>query len=693
MEQKQDLIRKQNIVLNHCGGITTEKIMGAVFMLFLLFTSSRNFFIFHTAVEISIAMVAFGTFIVASNTYKISGNDFFMFLGTGYAFVGILGLLHTFSYKEFNIFPDASMNMVVQFWIAARLLELGTVLVSLVFVYKKIKNSNFVLIFLIFFAVFTLFVLSIMYFKVFPLCWIERSGYTEFKKVTQCLISGGFCFAGLIFSKARRIMDKKLLYYLCASMISTYLCEIMLCIHNNPADFASITGHILKVIAFYFLYRAIIVSGLQRPFDDLIFQLDKTDLNLKEEEKQRLLMEEAIAQNEQCYDLIINNSKDGIVIHSEGKLIFANSAAAGMLGAKDSFGLIGMKLSEFVHNDYFQQGNKCSKKRGESSFVESKITRLDGRRLCIESSTIYIIYRGKPAVLTMFRDISYRKKIESLKINIKENEEKLNQSKEFIRVQTEFFTNISHELKTPLNVILSAIQLLMMSNNEVSTDSFNDKLNSLVRVMRQNCFRLLRLVNNLIDISKIDAGYLSLHLENHNIVSVVEDISLSVAKYVERKDVELVFDTDTEEKEMAIDADKIERIILNLLSNAIKFTNKGDQISVRIKDKGDKVLISVKDTGVGIPEDKINIIFDRFGQVDKTLTRNREGSGVGLALVKNLVELHEGSIEVNSKIGEGSEFIIELPVKIVQRKTMDHAILYNSKVEKINIEFSDIYAS
>jgi signal transduction histidine kinase len=145
---------------------------------------------------------------------------------------------------------------------------------------------------------------------------------------------------------------------------------------------------------------------------------------------------------------------------------------------------------------------------------------------------------------------------------------------------------------------------------------------------------------------------------------------------------------------MAVDPDKIERIMLNLLSNAVKFTNPGGEIIVNLYERNESLCISVKDSGIGIPGDKLGVIFDRFMQVDKSLTRSREGSGIGLALVKSLVQLHDGCISVNSIEGEGSEFIIELPVKLIpenQNPYHDESKVENSIIERIHIEFSDIY--
>jgi len=263
---------------------------------------------------------------------------------------------------------------------------------------------------------------------------------------------------------------------------------------------------------------------------------------------------------------------------------------------------------------------------------------------------------------------------------------------------TEFFANISHELRTPLNIIFSSLQLIeFYIDNNLLYNNIN-KIKKHKNSMKQNCFRLIRLVNNLIDITKIDAGYLELNIENCDIVSLVEDITLSVAGYIENRGLTLQFDTDIEEKTMQCDPDKIERIILNLLSNAIKFTKPGGSLLVNLQDKGQSICISVKDTGIGIDESKFEIIFERFKQINKSLTREHEGSGIGLSLVKSLVEMHNGTVEVKSECGKGSEFIIEFPISQFNFKEISTSLkelcsVPHDQIEKINIEFSDIYSS
>lgn len=262
--------------------------------------------------------------------------------------------------------------------------------------------------------------------------------------------------------------------------------------------------------------------------------------------------------------------------------------------------------------------------------------------------------------------------------------------------KSNFISNVSHELRTPITVILSIVQL-MEKNTEDETPTTNRKIEKHIRSMKQNCYRLLRLVNNIIDVTQIDAGFTSLDLKNLNIVSLIEDIVTSVIDYAKYKGISVIFNTDEEELFMAVDRNKIERIILNLLSNGIKFTPRNGEINIDVSTSDDhnQVHISIEDTGIGIPEEKKQLIFERFQQIDDSFTRDNEGSGIGLSIVKAFVELHGGTISVSSEIGHGSRFLIRLPVRVLENeqnypesKTPNNSA---HSVQLLNVEFSDIY--
>lgn len=342
--------------------------------------------------------------------------------------------------------------------------------------------------------------------------------------------------------------------------------------------------------------------------------------------------------------------------------------------------------SNFVHEDdvfkvlsYIRNSNIKNGIKG----LELRFKCKDESYRWIENNCRYV-EESEVYILTA-RDITEKKQI---------MEEKIAYEKaiELESIKSQFFSNISHEFKTPLNIILATMQVINKNIENKSIISIKGaNLDRYMNSIKQNCYRLLRLVNNIIDISKIDYGYYDIELGNYNIVSVVEDITMSVLEYVNNKGIELVFDTEVEEEIIACDPDKIERIILNLLSNAIKYTEADGKISVNIYSDKENVYITVSDTGIGIPEEKINKIFERYEQIDNKLTRNFNGSGIGLSLVRSLVEMHEGRVWVESKVNEGSKFIISLPKKTVATENVKSVDLTKSKVEKCSIEFSDIY--
>ena len=225
-----------------------------------------------------------------------------------------------------------------------------------------------------------------------------------------------------------------------------------------------------------------------------------------------------------------------------------------------------------------------------------------------------------------------------------------------------YFVNLSHELRTPLNV-LSSTQQLIMSLNEGDEGIEAERLSYYMDVIKRNINRLLKIINDLIDTSKIENGNYTLNLKENDIVYVVEEAALSLKEYSKSNGVELIIDPDIEEKIMLCDAYEIERCIVNLVSNAINHTEAGGKIVVSINDLKDFIIISVKDNGEGIDEKYHESIFNRFNQVVDKNSETKGGSGLGLTITRNIVELHGGRITLSSELGKGSTFIIKLPIK------------------------------
>ena len=258
-------------------------------------------------------------------------------------------------------------------------------------------------------------------------------------------------------------------------------------------------------------------------------------------------------------------------------------------------------------------------------------------------------------------------------------------------MKDEFIALITHEFKTPINVIYSAIQLI----EHLYINKIPRKVKNLISSIKRNTFRQLRLVNNLLDITRLNSYQFKLTLRNIDIIFLTKLITESVNTYADKKKINLYFESNISSKNITIDDEKYERVILNLLSNAIKFTPEGGNITVKIKENKNEntISINVSDTGIGIPAEKYETIFRRFGQVENKLSRQAEGSGIGLALVKMLVDILDGEIKVHSKLGDGSTFTIILPIKeeVVNEVNEGYLDSDNRLINAVNVEFSDIY--
>lgn len=346
--------------------------------------------------------------------------------------------------------------------------------------------------------------------------------------------------------------------------------------------------------------------------------------------------------------------------------------------------LLSMPIKDIVHPEEVEcfKNKNYADKDGEITRHVIRFRHKKGHYVHLEWSSMYI--SNQEVYVTSARDIT--KKLETEK-----EKRKLQEAVQLEIVKNEFFSNISHEFRTPINILIGTMQLINknIEKNNIDVENLKKHLN----YIKQNSYRLLRLVNNLIDISKMDTGVYELRSSNQNIINVIEDITLSVAEYTKNNNINLIFDTNVEELITFCDPDKIERIMLNLLSNAVKFTPENGCIKVDVNATEKDVIVSVYDTGIGIPEDKLDIIFDRFGQVDGSFNRMCEGSGIGLSLVKNLVEMHGGKVHVKSRVNEGSQFTFTIPIILKEENNKDYDSDRKFKhVERCDIEFSDIYS-
>ncbi len=228
---------------------------------------------------------------------------------------------------------------------------------------------------------------------------------------------------------------------------------------------------------------------------------------------------------------------------------------------------------------------------------------------------------------------------------------------ELDQIKSKFFANISHELRTPITLILAPTEM-MLSRNLGSLTKDQEKY---LTIMQTNSLRLLKLINNLLDLAKVDAGKMELYYNRADFPKYVNEVVFSVSPMAEKKSLNLQFLCEETIPEFFFDADKIEKVILNLVFNALKFTEKGE-ITVTCSRQENDVLVKVADSGIGIPKEHMPKLFSRFSQADSSASRKYEGTGIGLALSRELVELHHGKIWAESEEGKGATFLFTIPI-------------------------------
>ncbi len=228
---------------------------------------------------------------------------------------------------------------------------------------------------------------------------------------------------------------------------------------------------------------------------------------------------------------------------------------------------------------------------------------------------------------------------------------------EAARMKSQFLATMSHELRTPMNAVIGFSQLLLRQRQTPLTPQQSDMLERILN----NAKHLLTLINEILDLSKIEAGRLELKLEAFNLVSLLKTTSDELRALADEKHLALRIHADLQNPNIINDSVRLRQILVNLLSNAIKFTDNGS-VEVKVKEiSPNRLLLTIKDTGIGIAEDDLEHIFEEFRQLDQTITRRYSGTGLGLAITKSLVELMQGTIDVESQLGQGTTFRIELP--------------------------------
>jgi PAS domain S-box-containing protein len=386
------------------------------------------------------------------------------------------------------------------------------------------------------------------------------------------------------------------------------------------------------------------------------------------ERESKLLAERRTAERDESesrYRALAEMCPDVMYVNVGGRICYVNAAAVQFFGAQDPDELLGrspVDLAAPESKSRVAARGRQLKEIGQSLPVATEEwVRLDGSRVPVEATAAVVPWRGTTGILVMLRDISDRRKAEEERTQLLASERSARSAAERAsRMKDEFLATLSHELRTPLTAILGWSQILVRGRTTAEEMAHG------LETIDRNARAQTKLVEDLLDMSSIMSGKLRLDMQLLAPVSFVEAAIETIKPTAEAKRIRLDRNLDSRTGPLWGDVNRLQQVVWNLLTNAVKFTPEGGSVQVALERVDSHVLISVSDTGQGISADFLPYVFDRFRQADATIRRRHSGLGIGLAIVKQLVELHGGEVHVQSSgEGQGATFVVTLPLAVV----------------------------
>jgi len=677
--------------------------------------------LFHTLVELFSIVIAFAVFTVAWNSRKMQDNKYLHVVGISYLFIGALDLLHTLSYNGMHIIPLPGYP-ANQFWIATRGMEALIFLGGFLMIGRK-RKINTELLFLFYFVVSSLIAASILVWQVFPVCFVPGKGQTLFKVVGEYVIILLLLVSLFMLYKRRANFDRKTYQLLAGSIVVAILSECCFASYRSNSDTLNEWGHYGKLISFFLIYKANVQMAFEKPMasifrelkaseteyknlaenlPDIVMRFDEnleciyTNQNIRKlpqfahadvgtlskricgELKQALLSQKNITgelevgtQDSRYYysfqiipEIFDKASeirllvifRDITIIRKEklhlsslldtlpqqvwtakadGKIDYVNGVVMKYF-ALDPDSPFGLGWQHYVHPDDLQDCLRVwtfSLRNGTEYQVQFRLKNANGQYLWHLGRAVPIIENGEVTLwIGSNTNIDLQKKGQE-------------QRDEFISIA-------SHELKTPLTSIKAFNQLLARTNDLEKAKSYLQKVD-------MGTAKLERLINDLLDVSKINAGKLQFNKTVFNLNELLreccENLQLSVTTH-------RIIVHENENISVYADRFRMEQVIGNLLSNAVKYSPDADVVNVAFRVEQEAVIISVEDHGIGIESQELEKLFDRYYRSDNAAERFG-GLGLGLFISSEIIKAHQGTFWIESELGLGTTVYIRIPLR------------------------------
>jgi PAS domain S-box-containing protein len=658
-------MRRLRIPLERYAGLLLG-LLSLLALLGLQLTGRFGYLLFHSLAELFSIAIACGMFMVVWNARRFLANDFLLFIATAYLFVAGIDTLHTLAFKGMGVFAEPGANWPTQLWIAARYLQSLSLLAAFVVLGRRV---NLLAVFAGYAVVTALVVASIMVWRVFPACYVDGVGLTPFKKISEYIISLILLVTlGRLWWR-RSAFERGVWRLLAASVGLTVASELVFTTYLGVYDTANLVGHLLKIAAFYCIYRAIIVTGLTRPYDLLFRDLQQSkqalehardDLEYRVQERtaelqaantqlQRQIMERERA--EARFRGLLEGAPDAIIIvDGSGRIILANSATARVFGYLPGE-LLGKPI-EFLIPPRFREHHE----QHQAEYAARQFPRLmgdkrqllgqhkDGREFPVEVSLSPIEVEGGVVVMSAVRDVTARVQTQ---VALARQTEELRRS----NAELEQFAYVaSHDLQEPLRMVTSYLQLLEQRYRgrlDADADEF-------IGYAVDGALRMQQLILDLL-------AYSRLQTRGQPFGTVDLRCSLEQALANLRITLQETEALVTHDELPAVPGDEsqLTQLFQNLVGNALKFRREAPpRVHIGAQAGEREWTISVRDNGIGFAPEYSAQIFQIFQRLHTRAAY--PGTGIGLALCKKIVERHGGRIWAESEPGAGSTFYFTL---------------------------------
>lgn len=602
-------------------------------MVFLYVLSGINYNLFHLTVEFFAIYIAITIFLIAWNSREFSENDFFVFIGISFLFIGILDAIHTLSYKDMNLFLPLGLsgNLAAQFWMVTRYLHSVSILLSIFFIKWKLRMKTTFLAYGVYTVLFTV----LIFMEMFPICFIEGTGLTPFKIISEYVIIGILVLAiGLLYVR-RAEFESNFRFFIVLAIIFMIASEFSFTLYTDVTGLANVIGHYLKIISFYWVYKALIENSLKKPYQTLF-------RNLKLSERRLLEERNALAFSKEQIETIITTVPDGILfLDQNGEVFLINSTfndiyksiyQQGVPSQKNLFQCAENRLCDTIKEIFLAQ-------EAQTRIIEAE----NGKYYQINASLTPFTRESPKGFLFIIHDVTEFMELE--------------------KMRTQIISTVSHELRTPLTVIDLSVKNLLNYKERLSEEAKN----SIVKRISNNSDILIRMVEDLLVASRIDEKKLQLDWQDYSPDEVFQQILIQMEPRKAEKEITVSYDINPNITLFG-DPQRIGQLFRIIIDNSIKYSRNGGEVEIRAVDHyqgdlnlnaSDGTLFQIRDYGIGIKEREIPNLFGRFYRAKDV--GSIPGSGLGLAIAREMARLHGGEIFVESKYGEGSTFSVFLP--------------------------------